>query len=41
MADWINSGKHVPPSAVSNTLRNELLARGLVTEAALRRLQIY
>ena len=41
MADWINSGKHIPPSAVSNTLRNELLTRGLVTEAALRRLQVY
>ena len=41
MAEWINSGKHVPPSAVSNTLRNQLLTRGLVTEATLRRLQIY
>ena len=41
MANWINSGKHVPSSAVSNTLKNELLTRGLVTEAALRRLQIY
>jgi hypothetical protein len=40
-AAWINSGKYVPPSAVSTTMRDELLHRGLVTEAALRRLQIY
>lgn len=40
-AEWINSGKFVPPSAVSTTMRDELLHRGLVTEAALRRLQIY
>jgi hypothetical protein len=41
MAAWINSDAYVPPSAVSNTMRDELLARGLVTEAALRRRQIY
>ncbi|MBM9593422.1 helix-turn-helix domain-containing protein [Roseitranquillus sediminis] len=41
LAGWINSGMFVPPSAVSSTMRDELLHRGLVTEAALRRLQIY
>ena len=41
MAAWINSDAYVPPSAVSNTMRDELLARGLVTEATLRRRQIY
>ena len=40
-ADWINSGKYVPPSAVSNTMRDALLAAGLVTEAALRARQLY
>ena len=41
MAAWINSDAYVPPSAVSNTMRDALLARGLVTKAALRRRQIY
>ena len=40
-AEWINSGRYVPPSAVSNVMRDALLAAGLVTEAALRARQIY
>ncbi|MGV8989203.1 MAG: helix-turn-helix domain-containing protein [Cypionkella sp.] len=40
-ADWINSGRFVPPSAVNNTTRDALLRAGLVTEAALRARQIY
>ncbi|MBL9059656.1 MAG: hypothetical protein JNK88_06505, partial [Mangrovicoccus sp.] len=41
IADWINSGRYVPPCAVSSTMRASLLAAGLVTEAALRARQIY
>jgi len=41
LARWINSGARVPPSAVTNTQRDALLARGLVSEARLRALQIY
>ena len=41
LAEWINSGQHVPPSAVSNTQRDALLQRGLVDRARLRELQIY
>lgn len=41
LANWINSGKPVPPSAVSNTQRDALLAAGLVTSDRLRQLQIY
>ncbi len=40
-AEWINSGRFVPPSAVNNTTRDALLRAGLVTEAALRARQIY
>jgi hypothetical protein len=40
-AEWINSGRYVPPSAVSNVMRDALLAAGLVTEATLRARQIY
>lgn len=40
-AEWINSGRFVPPSAVNNTTRDALLRAGLVTEAALRAHQIY
>ena len=40
-AEWINSGRYVPPSAVSTTKRAALLAAGLVTEATLRTRQIY
>ena len=40
-ADWINSGRYVPPSAVSTSKRAALLAAGLVTEATLRAGQIY
>jgi hypothetical protein len=40
-AEWINSGRFVPPSAVTNTTRDALLRAGLVTEAALRARQIY
>ena len=41
IADWINSDRYVPPSAVSNVMRDALLAAGLVTVAALRAKQIY
>lgn len=41
LAAWINSGARVPPSVVNNTQRDMLLARGLVTPARLRDLQIY
>ena len=40
-AEWINSGRFVPPSAVNNTTRDALLRAGLVTEATLRAHQIY
>ena len=40
-AEWINSGRYVPPSAVSTSKRAALLAAGLVTEATLRARQIY
>ena len=40
-AEWINSGRFVPPSAVSTSKRAALLAAGLVTEATLRAHQIY
>ena len=40
-AEWINSGRFVPPSAVNNTTRDALLRAGLVTEATLRAYQIY
>lgn len=41
LADWINSGSHVPATAITNTTRDALLARGLVTRERLRQLQIY
>ena len=40
-AEWINSGRYVPPSAVSNVTRDALLRAELVTEATLRARQIY
>ena len=40
-AEWINSGRFVPPSAVSNVMRDALLRAGLVTVATLRAHQIY
>ena len=40
-AEWINSGRFVPPSAVNNTTRDALLRAGLVTVATLRSHQIY
>ena len=40
-AEWLNSGRFVPPSAVNNTTRDALLRARLVTEAALRARQIY
>jgi hypothetical protein len=40
-ADWLNSDRFVPPSAVNNTTRDALLRAGLVTEATLRSHQIY
>jgi len=39
-ARWIKAGT-IPPSAVNNTLRDRLLAAGLVTHAELRACQIY
>ena len=41
LAEVINSGKYVAPSAVNNKTRDELLAAGLVTAERLRELQIY
>ena len=41
LADWINSGARVPPQCVTNTQRDALLERGLVTADRLRALQIY
>ena len=40
-AEWLNSGRFVPPSAVNNTARDALLRAGLVTMATLRSHQIY
>ncbi len=40
-AEWLNSGRYVPPSAVNNTTRDALLRAGLVSEATLRAHQIY
>lgn len=41
LAGQINGAGYVSPSMVSNTTRDELLARGLVTEERLRARQIY
>jgi len=41
MAQWLNSGRFVPPSAVKNTTRDALLRAGLVTKETLRSHQIY
>lgn len=41
LADWINSDRYVPQSAVNNTQRDELLHRGLVTPDRLRERGIY
>lgn len=41
LADWINSGAHVPTSVITNTTRDALLAAGFVTREQLRQLQIY
>ena len=35
-ADWVNSDKHLPSSAVTNVMRDQMLARGLVTPQRLR-----
>ena len=35
-ADWVNSNRYVPSNAISNTLRDAMLACGLVTPARLR-----
>jgi hypothetical protein len=35
-AEWINSDAHLPVSAISNTMRDAMLARGLVTAERLR-----
>ena len=41
LAEWINTGRYLPPNAVTNVTRDALLAAGLVTRAALRARQIY
>jgi Helix-turn-helix domain len=41
MAEWINSGRYLAPSAVNNSMRDALLRRGLVTAEKLRAYQIY
>lgn len=41
LAEWINSERYCPPSAVSSSQKHELLARGLVTQERLRARQIY
>jgi hypothetical protein len=35
-ADWVHSQKYLPPSAISNGMRDQMLARGLVTPEQLR-----
>ena len=35
-ADWVHSEKYLPPSAISNGMRDQMLARGLVTTEQLR-----
>jgi hypothetical protein len=35
-ADWVQSEKYLPPSAISNGMRDQMLARGLVTPEQLR-----
>jgi hypothetical protein len=40
-AEWLNSGRFVPPSAVNNTTRDALLRARLVTKEILRSHQIY
>ena len=35
-ADFLNSGRYVPASSIKNTLRDEMLGRGLVTQELLR-----
>jgi hypothetical protein len=39
-ADWINSDRWFPDSGVSTSIRNEMLGRGLVTEARLKERRI-
>jgi len=41
LAEWVNSGRGVPPSLINNTQRDALLAAGLVTRERLKKLQIY
>lgn len=36
-AEWVNSGRPVPPSAIRSNMAREMLGRGLVTEDALRK----
>jgi len=35
-AEWIHSDRYLPPSAISNSIRDQMLARGLVTVERLR-----
>jgi len=41
LAEWINSGRGIPTSLITNTQRDALLAAGLVTRERLKKLQIY
>jgi hypothetical protein len=41
LANWINSQAYVPVSACTNLMRDEMLARGLVTRERLRQRGIY
>lgn len=41
IAGWINEGRYVPTVAITNTMRDKLLERGLVTREQLRELQVY
>ena len=36
MAEWVNSDRYIPPSAIGNIMRGRLVARGLVTEARMQ-----
>lgn len=35
-SNWVNSSRHMPPSALTSSMRNELLRRNMVTEDRLR-----
>jgi hypothetical protein len=35
-ADWVNSNRYLPSSAITNAMRDQMLTRGLVTAQRLR-----